>query len=101
MPEKSAPDHERVREMQTWHGGKLVKVPTLAVFADPDTLGMRLSNGVLEAEAFRKQPGRHAWVNSEGEESNEVTQSHCASRDRKLVEGWRRIVVPGYEAGNS
>jgi hypothetical protein len=56
-----------------------------------------VAHRVEEAVFFGEQPRRHAWVEHEGEECEEVCECYCASDDGEGGVRRRDVIVPGDE----
>lgn len=68
MVQECTADHERVGEVQTRHGSKLIDI----LAANPHGLGVVLPNGVVESVRFRQQTRWHAWPHGKDEEGSKV-----------------------------
>lgn len=90
MVDESAANYECIGEVETRHGCKLVDVLT----TNPDTLGMILTNSVVEAKFLGQKAWWHARVETEDEESGKVAQSHGTSSNSKGCMIRSGIVIP-------
>lgn len=91
---KGAPDHKGIGKVQAGHGRELVH----GLSANPDAFGIALAHGVVEAIRVWKESWRHEWVDTEYQESGEISKCHCppCGRERRMVLG--NIIVPGEES---
>lgn len=81
VPYERAANAEGVAEVHGGHGGKRVDV-----FAGlPNGLCIVVPNAVHKAVFLRQKAWRHAWVENEGYEGEEVRERHCTADDG---EGW-------------
>jgi hypothetical protein len=90
-------DAEAVAKVHAGHGGELVHV----LAAHPHRLGVVVAYRVEEAVFGREQPRRHAWVDDEGQEGEEVCEGQRTPGGGEGGEGGCDVVVPGDEAVGS
>ena len=94
MVEHGAADDKCIPKMHARHRRERIDVFT----AHPYRGRVVVSDGVKKAVFRRKQAGRHTWIESEGEEGEQVCQGESASNGSKGGMRWSDIVVPGDEA---
>jgi hypothetical protein len=87
-------DAETVAKVHAGHGGELVHV----LAAHPDGLGVVVAHRVEEAIFGGEQARRHARVDDEGQEGEEVCEGQGAPGGCEGGEGGCDVVVPGDEA---
>lgn len=63
-----------------------------------DGLGVFAADGIEEAVLLGEEARRHAWVGCEGDEAQEVGETHHAAGCSELIASGRGVVVPCKEA---
>lgn len=94
MVDERAADGEGVAEVHGGHGGERVDV----FAAHPHALCVIVAHCVEETVLFGEEARRHAGVEDEGHEGEEVGEGHSASDGRKGGVRGRDEVVPRDEA---
>lgn len=62
--------------------------------ANPDALGVLLTDGIKEVVGFGEEAGWHAWVNAEDRKGEEVTEGHGAADEGESVGVRSFMIVP-------
>lgn len=73
--EHGAADDKGIAKMHARHCSERINV----IATHPDARCVVVADGVEEAVLRRKQSGRHAWVKSEGHESEKICESEGAA----------------------
>ena len=87
-------NHKGVAEMHAWHRRQRIDIIT----THPDACRVVMPDRVQKAVFRWEQSGRHAWVESEGQEGEQIREGQCSTNSCECGVRWGDVIVPGDEA---